>query len=86
MTDSDQALLHVTILQALKAAGDLGRPEDRMLNDVRLAGFDLTAPALQSELRTLGDKNWITPFSPAIGPKRHRITELGKSKLVEVGL
>lgn len=86
MTEADQASLHVSILQALKAAGDVGRPEDRLLTDARMAGFgDITMPVLQSELRTLADRNWIISFSP-IGAKRYRATDLGKSKLVEAGL
>jgi hypothetical protein len=85
MTESEKAMLHVSVLQALKAAGDVGRPEERLLTDARMAGFDLTLPALQSELRTVADKNWITAFSP-IGVKRYRVTELGKSVLVEAGL
>ena len=86
MTETERASLRVSILQALKAAGSAGRPEDRLLTDARMAGFgDLSLPVLQSELRAVADLNWVTSFTPIVG-KRYRITSLGESILVEAGV
>jgi hypothetical protein len=87
MTDSEKNELRVRLLQVLSAAGDIGRPADRLLTDARMAGFDtLTVPTLKIELRTLADKGWAIAFEPLVGGTRYRITALGTSVLQEQGL
>lgn len=88
MTSDEQSQLHVVILQALRAKAEIGRPEDALLNDARLAGgFEISLPALQVELRHLSDvKKWIIPMAMDLGPKRWAITALGRRKLEEAGL
>lgn len=83
MSPADQAQLHVSLLQVLRATSDIGRPEERMLNDARMAGHDLTFPALRVELRVLSDKGWIAEMPQMIGGPRFRITATGRSILEE---
>jgi hypothetical protein len=86
MTDADQKLLHVALLQVARAAGDLGRTETLLVNDVRMAGFALDLAALQVELRALADKGWLSSMAPELGAKRWRLTARGRSQLEEAGL
>lgn len=86
MTAAEITSLHIALLQALKAAGDVGRPEERLLTDARMAGFNaLTVPTLQRELRALADRSLVNTFTPIAG-LRYRITSLGNAQLDEAGL
>lgn len=86
MNNTDKNLLHARILQVLRELGDKGRGEQLLVDDARMAGFELSLPELRSELWALADKAWIVSFSPPLGGTRYRITELGSSKLREQGL
>lgn len=86
MTSADRSLLHASILQSLREIGNHGRPTQLLLVDARMAGFELSLPELERELRQLADENLIASFTPALGAPRYRITGLGESKLVEAGL
>lgn len=83
MTPTDQTLLHASLLQTLRASGDLGRTAELLRNDALIAGFDLSLPALRVELRTLADKGWIAEIPQPLGSTRYRITALGRSILEE---
>jgi hypothetical protein len=88
MTPTEQAQLHVILLQALRSKGDLGRTVEALLHDARMiGGFDaITKPQLESELKQLADKNWIAPMEFDLGLPRFRIAALGLSKLTEARL
>jgi hypothetical protein len=85
MNPAEKIRLHVAVSQVLRSQGDAGLNEDGLLLAARLAGFDVTLPALQVELRALGDQNVIAAFTPLSG-KRYRLTAIGESKLAEAGL
>jgi hypothetical protein len=85
MNAAEKIRLHVAIAQALRSQGDSGLNEDQLLLAQRIAGFDLSLPALQVELRALADQNVIAAFTPLSG-KRYRLTAIGESKLAEAGL
>ena len=75
------------ILDALRALGELGAAEERILRDARAEGFvTLTAPALLTALRQLADQRYVTPYTPPLGGQRWRITALGTSALAEQGV
>lgn len=90
MTPTEKSQLHVALLQVLRAAGDLGRPEERLVTDMRMAGFAaITLPELQEELRALADKEggaWVLPEASPFGGVRWAATAKGLRKLTEAGL
>jgi len=87
MTPDESQSLAVFLMVGLRAAGDAGRGEDRLLLDARREGFaDLAAPDLQLQLRGLADKSWLAPYNSPLGGKRWRITARGESALAEQGL
>ena len=52
----------------------------------RSAHREVTEPDVVQALRDLGDKAFVMAYDSALGGKRWRITELGKSALKEEGL
>lgn len=85
MSPTEQAQLHVILLQSLRAKGDLGRTVEALLHDARmLGGFDaLNKAQLEQECEAMRFKDWIAPMEFDLGLKRFRITALGVSKLAE---
>ena len=75
------------ILCALSAAGQLGLTVETILREARAElQRDLTLPELETEIRTLADKSLLTIYTPTLGSKRWRITQLGTSVVKEEGL
>lgn len=81
MTATEQAQLRVVVLQMLRAKRDLGRQEDSLLNDVRMAGHSLDLKQLQAELAEIQQLQWIAPMELELGPRRWCITDIGMAKL-----
>jgi hypothetical protein len=86
MNPKEQAQLHIDLLIVMRASLVPGLPEERLLNEARMAGHELTLPALRVELRALCDKGWASEMAQIIGGPRFRITALGRSALEEMGL
>lgn len=75
------------LLSALGVAGAVGLTAETLLREARTEiSAAITIRQLDTELRALADKSWITPFTPALAARRWRITALGQSALQEAGL
>jgi len=86
MTEADRQQLRIAILLILRAqGGDVGMAAERMLSAMRVASYDLTLPALESELGQLADSRLVKVHTTLTG-KRWRITSMGESDLEEAGL
>lgn len=87
MTAEEKADLHVILLQALRAKGDVGRTVEALLHHVRMiGGFQISKPELESECQQLADKNWITRMDLDLGLPRYCIAPIGVAKLTQSGL
>lgn len=85
MAPKEQALFRIELLKVLRAAGDVGVPEGRLLTAARESGFGfMSAPQLRVELQALADAGWISGRQPPLGgDTRWRITSLGEDIFVE---
>lgn len=84
MTPNQSISVQTFVLLVLRASGDLGMSQARLLVELRRESFtDLTAPQLEAAIRELADKSFTTPLVTALGENRWRITSLGRSVLDE---
>lgn len=86
MTTAERQTLRIAILQMLRAqGGDAGMAAPRILDVLRTASYQLTEPALESELQQMADSRLVKCHETLAG-KRWRITASAQSDLEEAGL
>lgn len=79
--------LHLDILIELRQLTTYGLAVETLLAYLRRSAHrEATEPDVVQALRDLGDKAFVMAYDSALGGKRWRITELGKSALKEEGL
>lgn len=79
--------LYFNLLIELRQRSAYGETVAQLLTLLRVSGHrGLTLPELESALRALADKSWVTPFESPLSGKRWRITALGGSALTEEGI
>ena len=87
MDSTKQTSLETFLLLALQSVGQLGLRAESLLPRARLeVARDLTAPQLDTTLRSLADRGLVLSTDSALGGPRWRITEAGTAKLAEYGL
>lgn len=79
--------LALDILTTLRVAMQFGLGLPELLRDLRaMRHRALTQPELETAVRDLADKSYVTQFTSPISGARWRITALGHSILKEEGL
>ena len=87
MDSTKQTSLETFLLLALHASAQIGLRAESLLPRARLeVARDLTAPQLDTTLRSLADRGLVLSTDSALGGPRWRITEAGTAKLAEYGL
>ena len=88
ITSEQRELLRHAILLQLERASSMGLPVGTLRLGARMAGHDVDAEHIKTELQYLEDQRLVEPTTKTISPenRRHRITADGRDYLATQGL